>query len=82
MVVYKIMGDKHDFTEFQHAKKVTEDFPSLIYVISKLIPALEEKAHYTAVAHLLNAANDAKLMMEMQYDYYKNIYQNRGKRDD
>lgn len=72
-------GEKFDFTEYKHAKQVVEDYPGMIYLLSKIIPALEEKKHYTPIWMLLQSTYDSKMCMEIQYDYYKNVLETKGK---
>ena len=79
VVSYNNMGEKYDFIEYSHARKVVKDFPAVIYILEKLIPALEEKSHYTGVHLVLQAARDSHMTMKMQYDYYKKIYDQKGR---
>ena len=79
MVECNSMGEKHDFIEYQHANQVVKDFPGLLIILNKLIPVLYDKSHYTAVYSLLQSAEDSKMILEMQYSYYKQIYDKKGK---
>lgn len=73
-------GGKYDLNEYKYAKQVLEDFPAIIHIIEKLIPALEDKSHYTGIYHLLQAAYDSHMTLAMQYDYYKKIYDQKGRK--
>ena len=75
-------NNKYDFIEYKHAAQVIKDYPGILRILSKLIPALRDKSHYTGVNHLLQAAIDSKILLEMQFDYYKKIYESKGKNDE
>lgn len=71
--------EKYSYTDFKVATKVMEDYPSLIYLLKHIIPALKEKAHYTAISDLLKQTEDSKKILEMQYSHYKKVYNRKGK---
>lgn len=73
-------GEKYDFIEYAHSREVVRDFPAIIYIIEKLIPALQDKSQYSGVNHLLEAAKDSHIMLNMQLDYYKKIYDDKGRK--
>ena len=76
------MGEKFDFLDYVHSREVVKDFPSILYILEKLIPALEDKSQYAGVQHLLTAARDSQAILTMQYEYYKKIYEKKGKKDE
>lgn len=73
------MGNQHSYKKYKQAKQVLEDYPSLILVLDTLIPALKEKAQYSAVASLIDAAESSRRTLKLQYDYYKRIAKSKGK---
>lgn len=75
-------AERYNFTEYQHAKQVVNELPAILIIIDKLIPVLQEKSQYTGVFSLLQAAYDSKILLEMQYSFYKKIYDDKGKVDE
>lgn len=72
-------GSKHSFMDYAYSKDVVRDFPHLLSLFDKLIPVLEHYQKYTAAWQVLQATYDAKMLTEMQLEYYKDVYNKKGK---
>lgn len=72
-------GTKHDFLEYGFAKAVTKDFPFLIGLYERVIIALYPYAKYKNVWLVLQTLRDNQTMLQIQLDYYKNVYEKKGK---
>lgn len=68
-----------NITDFAVAKQVTEDFPKVMKILEKLLPALQHYNHYLAVSSVIIATEDAMTLMKMQQEQYEQIYKNKGK---
>lgn len=69
----------YDITDYAIAKSVMEDFPKVLKIYEKLLPALEHYNHYLAVASVIIAVEDAQTLLKMQMDQFKSIHANKGK---
>lgn len=69
----------HDLTDFAIAKQVTEDFPKIMLMYDKLLPALENYQHYLAVSSVILAVQDAQTLMRMQLEQFEKIHNEKGK---
>jgi len=77
----KVLGQKFNFNDYLAAKTVMEDYPPLMSILNKLIPILREKSQYMAVYHLLQAAEESRLLISTQYEFYREVYKKKGKVD-
>jgi hypothetical protein len=68
----------HDLTDYMFAKEVVRDHPRVIQIYTKLLPVLYAYAQYQGVWPVIQLVEDSKLLMEMQLDYYNNIYKSKG----
>lgn len=73
------MSNKYDIREYALSKQVVKDLPKIIYVFKKLITFLEPFLKYKAVAVVHETVRDAKFALELQYDHYKKIKDNKAK---
>lgn len=78
-VVKSPKGQKFDFIEYSYASKIVKDFPKLIAVYEKLIPILEKYRMYTGASEVLNSVYDCKTLLEIQYMYYRKVYNKKGR---
>lgn len=69
----------YDLTDFAIAKHVTEDFPKIMKIYDKLLPALNHYQHYLAVASVMIAVEDAQTLMRMQMEQFEKIKASKGK---
>lgn len=72
-------ADIHNFMDYQFAAKVMKEFPPLIKIFNKLLPALYDKRDYTAVAHVIQAVEESRALLKMQYEHYRGVYEKKGK---
>ena len=72
-------GDRFDLNEYSKAKKVMNDYPELMTLLGNLISVLYKKREYTGIEELLQSAEETRLLLAMQYDYYKYVYKTKGK---
>ena len=70
-----------DLTDFAIAKQVTEDFPRVMLIFDKLLPALNHYQHYLAVSSVILAVEDAQTLMKMQIEQFEKIKESKGKID-
>ena len=68
----------HDLTDYAFAKEVVRDHPRIIKVYEKLLPVLYAYAQYQCIWPVVQMVEDSKLLAEMQFDYYNNIYKSKG----
>lgn len=71
-------ADKFDFIEFAHSKRVIVDLPKIISVYEKLIPVLQGFRQYTVAGAVLDEVLEALTLAEIQYQYYSEVYRNKG----
>lgn len=69
----------YSFIEYQHAEKVTKDFPKLIFIMDKILDSMHDYKHYTAVWNVIQATADSKLTLELQLDYYDRVKKSKGR---
>lgn len=69
---------KYNFIDYQYAREVVRDFPKLINYFEKLIPVLEQYQQYTGAWNVLQSVYDSKILLQIQYDHYKRIYDKKG----
>lgn len=79
MIDSKDKGMRFDLSEYSKSKKVMKDYPELMTLLGTLISVLYKKREYTGIEELLQSAEETRLLLAMQYDYYKYIYKNKGK---
>lgn len=72
----------YNFTDYAFAKAITKDFPTIIRALNKAIMDLREYHHYRGVWNVIQTIEDNKMAMQMQYDYYKDIYKKKGRVDE
>lgn len=75
----KDKASTHDFMEYVFAKAVVMDFPKLIAMYEKILPTLYPYGKYTGAWSVIQAVEDAKLLLSLQHDYYKKVYAEKGK---
>lgn len=68
----------HDLTEFAIAKDVMVDFPRILAIYEKLLPALNHYQHYMGVATVIQTVSEAQILMKMQLSQFKQVYKNKG----
>lgn len=68
----------HNLYEYSFAKKVCEDVPTIIIQLEKAQTALYEYNHYKDVADVLWAINEAKIMLDIHFQVYNEIYNQKG----
>lgn len=76
--VKKQKASIHDLTEFAFAREVVRDHPRIIKIYEALLPALYKFAQYQGVWPTIQMVEDSKLLLEMQLDYYSQVYKNKG----
>lgn len=69
----------HDLTDYAIAKQVLDDFPKVMMIYDKLLPALDKYQHYLAVSSVMMAVEDAQTLMRMQMEQFESIHKSRGK---
>ena len=70
----------HDLSEFSFAKQIVEEIPKIMIELEKSQVNLYKFNHFTNVADVLYAINDAKTMLEIHYQVYKEIYEKKGQK--
>lgn len=76
-----VSNDKHtihNLLDYHEAKTVVQDFPRIIKIYEKLLPALYHYAGYQGVWPVIRLVEDSKLLLELQLDHYSKIYKNKG----
>lgn len=68
----------HDLTDFAISKQVMEDFPKIMLIYDKLLPALNNYQHYLAVSSVIMSVQDAQTLMRMQMEQFEKIHESRG----
>jgi hypothetical protein len=58
------------------------DFPRILKMYEKLIPALKPYMHYMGVSTVILAVEDATELMKLQVLEFKKIYKEKGKIDE
>lgn len=74
----KEKAEVYDFIDYTFAREVVRDHPRIIKIYEKLLPALYHYAQYQGVWPTIQMVEDSKLLLEMQLEYYSNIYKNKG----
>jgi hypothetical protein len=72
-------SNTHSLKDYAYSKEVVRDFPKVLSVYNKLLPVLYQYAQYTGVWEVIMAVEDCQSMMKIQHDFYKKIYENKGK---
>lgn len=72
----------YDLTDFAIAKQVTEDFPKVMKIYEKLLPALNHYQQYLGVSSVIIAVEDAQTLMRMQLEQFEKIHKSKGKLTD
>jgi len=75
----KKKGEKFNLIDYRYAKDIVDDYPKLLSVLDKLIPILRERSQYMAVWQLLQTAEESRLLLRNQFEYYREIYKKKGK---
>lgn len=55
-----------------------EDFPRILKLYEKLLPALKPHQQYMGVATVVQSVEDAQILMRMQMNAYEKIYKAKG----
>ncbi len=74
----KVGGTQHSLIDFAYSKEVVRDMPKLLSIYDKLIPVLEQYQQYTGAWSVLQSVYDAKMLLEIQYEYYKSVHDAKG----
>lgn len=69
----------YDLTDFAISKQVMEDFPRIMMIYDKLLPALNHYQQYLAVSSVIIAVEDAQTLMRMQMEQFDQILKAKGK---
>lgn len=72
-------NNKHNFMEYSFSKDVVDTFPELIQASNEFLEKIRPYSKYTAIWLMIQAVEDGKMTMLLQYDYYSNVYENKGK---
>lgn len=72
----------YDLTDFAIARQVTEDFPKIMKIYEKLLPALNNYQQYLGVSSVIMAVEDAQTLMRMQLEQFEQIKSTKGKVND
>jgi len=72
----------YDLTDFAIAKQVMEDFPKIMMIYDKLLPALNHYQQYLGVSSVIIAVEDAQTLMRMQMEQFEQIRKSKGKISD
>lgn len=78
-VELKNKASVHDFIEYSFSAAVHKDFPKIIRMYSKMLDFLYQHGRYAGVAPVIASIEENKLLMEIQYDYYRRVYERKGK---
>jgi hypothetical protein len=71
-----------DLTDFAIAKSVTEDFPKVLKIYEKLLPALNHYNQYLGVSSVVLAVQDAQTLMRMQLEQFEQVKKSKGEISD
>lgn len=69
----------YDLTDYAIASQVMKDFPKIMKIYEKLLPALSHYQHYLAVASVVIAVEDAQTLIRMQMEQFEKIKASKGK---
>lgn len=69
----------YDLTDYAIASQVMKDFPKVMKIYEKLLPALGHYQHYLAVASVIIAVEDAQTLIRMQMEQFEKIKASKGK---
>lgn len=70
----------HDLTSFAIAKNVVKDFPIILMIYDSMLKLLYPYCHYAAVSLVVNAVEDAKILMKSQLNESQRTHKQRGKK--
>jgi|CXWL01.1.fsa_nt_gi uncharacterized protein (DUF1015 family) len=64
----------HHLAEYGFAKQVVEEIPEIMIELERTQAKLYKYNHYKDVADILWAINDAKVVLDIHFSVYKDIY--------
>lgn len=73
------MSEIYNFTDYAYSKHVVDDYPHILALYQKLIPALVPFQAYAGVWVVLVAVQESLALMERELKQSKRIYHNKGK---
>lgn len=72
-------GETYSLADYAYSKEVVKDFPKVLLVYSKLLPVLYQYAQFTGVWEVIQSVEDCQTLMKIQLEFYKKIYDKKGK---
>lgn len=79
MIESKKSDNTHSLKDYAYAKEVVRDFPKILSIYNKLLPVLYPYAQFTGVWEVIQSVEDCQTLMKIQYEFYKKIYDKKGK---
>ena len=64
----------HHLAEYGFAKQVVEEIPLIMIELEKAQDTLSKYNHYKDVADVLWSINDAKVVLDIHFSVYKDVY--------
>jgi hypothetical protein len=71
-------GKTFDLSEYSYSLSICKDFPRIIRMYTSLLEVLYHFQHYHGVAVVVNALEDAKILMNLQLKFYSNVKAKKG----
>lgn len=73
------MADIHGIGELRYAKKYCNDIPKIQKEIDKMLSFCYNYMEYTYIKEIHHVLVDSKTMLDVQYRYYKDVLNKKGK---
>jgi uncharacterized protein (DUF1015 family) len=70
----------HNLAEYAFAKQVVEEIPQIIFELERTQASLYKYNHYKDVADVLWSINDAKVVLDIHFSLYKDIYDKKAQK--
>jgi hypothetical protein len=77
-----IVSKIFSFTDYAYSKQVVEDYPRILAMYKKLLPAIAPFQAYAGVWLVMQAVQESIHAMERQLKQSTKVYSNRGKMQD
>lgn len=72
------MSNAYSFLDFAFSKEIVQDMPQILRLMDKFIESLKPHVKYKYVWTTYRTLEDHRMMLQLQYDYYRQIYEKRG----
>lgn len=70
----------HNLFEYQFAQKVVKEVPGILDALDRCQGICYNYIEYKDIANVMHSINEAKIMLEIHLETYRQVAMNKGKR--